>query len=59
VRDRRAYQTCEPDQLRQAHQEWLELLDKWVALRNLRRTRRSLLQVKTIERVARRRRIRL
>ncbi|HZD02809.1 MAG TPA: hypothetical protein VFA46_22235 [Actinomycetes bacterium] len=59
MRHRRAYQTCGPDQLRQAHQEWLELVDKWVALRNPRRTRRCLLQVKTIELVARRRRIHL
>ena len=59
MRDRRVYQTCEPEQLRESYQDWLELLGKALALRNPRRVRRCLLQVKTIERVARRRRIRL
>jgi hypothetical protein len=48
-----------PDQLRELHQGWLDLVDRWVALRNARRTRSCRRQVKAIERVARRRRIHL
>ncbi len=48
-----------PDQLRQLHQGWLDLVDTWVALRNQRHTRYCRRQVKAIERVARHRHIHL